>query len=260
MPIAVVSGASTGIGKELAFECARDGYDLVLIARSRDALEAVAAAIHAATGRSSQIIVSDLANPAAPREIFDQLSAQEAQIEVLINNAGFGLLGRFWELGEEEQMRMVYLNVGALTHLTRLFLPGFISRRRGRIMNLGSTAAFQPGPLMAVYYATKSYVVSFSVAIHNEARSYGVTVTAVCPGPTFTEFAERAGLTNARLFNRSTVMTAAEVSKLGYAAMKRGKALVITGRLNGLMAFLTRFAPIGLTASMARRFQETQPG
>lgn len=260
MPIAVVTGASSGIGKELALECARDGYDLVLIARSRGALEAVAAGIRSATGRYCQILVSDLSNPAAPRQIFEQLGAQESQVEVLINNAGFGLLGRFWELSEEEQMRMVHLNVGALTDLTRLFLPGFISRGKGRIMNLASTAAFQPGPLMAVYYASKSYVVSLSAALHNEARSYGVTVTAVCPGPTVTEFAERAGLRNARLFKSGLAMTAAEVSRLGYAAMKRGKAVFVVGRLNTLTAFLTRFAPIGLAASIARRLQEVETG
>ena len=173
MPIAVVTGASTGIGRELAFECARDGYDLILIARSEAPLELVAQALLEKTGRKAQILVKDLSDTHAAGEVFEILKPIASQIEVLINNAGFGLLGHFWELSEEEQVRMIQLNVASLTHLTRLFLPGFIERRRGRVMNIASTAAFQPGPLMAVYYASKSYVVSLSVALNNEAKDFG---------------------------------------------------------------------------------------
>jgi hypothetical protein len=258
MPIAVITGASYGIGRELAIECARDGYDLALVARSREPLETVAAAVHSSTGRLCHIFVCDLSDPAAPQHLFEEMAPLEPEIDILINNAGFGLVGKFWELPEDDQMRMVYLNIGALTHLTRLFLPGFIGRRRGRIMNVASTAAFQPGPLMAVYYASKSYVLSFSAALHNEVRSYGVTITTLCPGATATEFASRAGFSNPEIFNSRLAMSAGEVARMGYAAMKRGKPLIITGRVNALMAFLTRFAPIGLTASMARRFQEVQ--
>jgi short-subunit dehydrogenase len=258
MPIAVVTGASTGIGRELAFECARDGYDLILTARSRAQLEKLAESIGAATGRSSHIIACDLSEPNAPAELFDRIGNLAAQIEILINNAGFGMLGQFWTLSEQDQTRMVHLNIGALTHLTRLILPGLIERGRGRIMNVASTAAFQPGPLMAVYYASKAYVLSFSVALNNETRSRGVTVTALCPGATVTEFAERAGFTNPRLFKSRMAMSAAQVARLGYKAMKRGTPVAITGRVNALMAFLTRFAPLSLTSSMARRFQESQ--
>ncbi len=132
--------------------------------------------------------------------MFAEISRAGQPVDLLINNAGFGLVGRFWELDEAEQMCMVQLNIAALTHLTRLFLPMFVERRRGRILNVASTAAFQPGPLMSVYYATKAYVVSFSEAVHNEAREFGVTVTALCPGPTRTEFDKRAGASQHKLF------------------------------------------------------------
>ncbi len=257
MPAAVVTGASTGLGREFARLCARDGYDVVLIARSRPLLEELSAEIQQSTGRAVQVIVKDLSRPEAPREVFDELTAVGLQVELLINNAGFGLVGPFWILKEQEQLDMIQLNIGALTHLTRLFLPGFVDRRRGRIMNVASTAAFQPGPLMSVYFATKAYVLSFSEAVHNEVRKHGVTVTAFCPGPTSTEFDKRAGTTHTRLFKSKNVMDAATVAKIGFAGMQRGKPLVIAGRLNTTMAFLTRFAPRQFMASMVRRFQET---
>lgn len=258
MAIALITGASTGLGREFARLCARDGYDLVLIARSRPQLEELAAEIQQNTDRAARVIEKDLSIPDAAREVFDELTSAGLNIELLINNAGFGLVGRFWELDEEQQMQMVQLNIGALTHLTRLFLPGFVQHRRGQILNVASTAAFQAGPLMAVYYATKAYVVSFSEAVHNEVRDYGVTVTALCPGPTKTDFDKRAGVTNTRLFKGRNVMDAAAVAHIGLAAMRAGKPLVIAGRINTVMAFLTRFAPRQLTASMARRFQEAK--
>jgi uncharacterized protein len=258
MPTAVITGASVGIGRELARLCAEDGYDLFLIARSQPQLETVAGEIRKSTNRTVEILPKDLSHPSAPREIFENISHSGARIEALINNAGFGLLGRFWELGLQQQMEMIQVNVAALTELSRLFLPGFIEQRRGRILNVASTAAFQPGPLMSVYYATKSYVVSFSAAIHNEVREYGVSVTCLCPGPTETEFQRRAGASSTKLFTRRHPMDAATVARTGLRAMKAGKPLVITGRLNALMAFLTRFAPMQFTASMARRLQETK--
>ena len=258
MPGAVITGASTGIGRELARLCAHDGYDPILIARSQPQLETVAAEIRKSTNRTVMILPKDLSHATAPREIFEQISSSGVPVETLINNAGFGLLGRFWELDLQQQIGMVQVNVTALTELSRLFLPAFIERRHGRILNVASTAAFQPGPLMAVYYATKSYVVSLSAALHNEARDYGVTVTCLCPGPTETEFAQRAGTTSTKLFRARAPMDAATVARIGLKAMRAGKPLVITGRLNALMAFGTRFAPIQFTAAMARRFQETK--
>ena len=258
MPIALITGASTGLGREFARLCARDGYDVVLIARSLPQLEELAAEIQRNTNRNARVIVKDLSIPDAAREVFDELTSAGLNVELLINNAGFGLVGRFWELDEEQQMQMVQLNVAALTHLTRLFVPGFVQRRRGKILNVASTAAFQPGPLMAVYYATKAYVVSFSEAIHNEVRDYGVTVTALCPGPTKTEFDVRAGGTNTKLFKGRNVMNATTVAQIGLAALRAGKPLVVSGRLNAVTAFLTRFAPRQFAAAMARRFQEAK--
>ncbi len=257
MPTAVITGASLGIGRAFAYVCARDGFDLILVARSQVQLDSLAAELRQSTGSKVLTISQDLSEPGAADEVFQQVSRSGLPVEALINNAGFGLLGPFWEVDRRQQQRMVQLNIAALTDLTRLFLPGFIERRRGRILNVASTAAFQPGPLMAVYYASKAYVVSFSQAVHNEARRFGVTVTCLCPGPTKTEFAQRAGMNATKLFSGKATMSAETVAAIGYRAMKRGKPLVIAGRLNALGAFLTRFAPMRLTAAMARRMQET---
>ncbi len=257
MPAALVTGASTGLGREFALICARDGYDVVLVARSESQLQALGAEIEANLRCKVLVIAQDLTAQDAGRTVFETVARSGFSVEVLINNAGFGLVGRFWELDAARQMQMVQLNIAALTELTRLFLPELIAQRKGRILNVASTAAFQPGPLMAIYYASKAYVVSFSEAVHNEARDFGVTVTCVCPGPTKTEFAERAGMSSSRLFKSGMAMTAKEVAEKGYLAMKAGKPLMITGRMNAAMAFLTRFAPLQFTASMARRFQES---
>ena len=256
MPTALITGASTGIGRDFARLCARDGYDLVLTARSQPDLEALASEVRGQTGRGVLVLPKDLADPAAPEQLFQELNRADLSVEVLINNAGFGLLGRFWELDTREQVNMIQVNITALTELTRLFLPGFIERRGGAILNVASTAAFQPGPLMSVYYASKSYVVSFSRAIHNEASDFGVRVTCLCPGPTQTEFHKRAGASNTKLFTAARMMESAEVARIGWNALKAGKPLVIAGGLNRMMAFLTRFAPTQFTASMARRVQE----
>jgi len=258
MPTALITGASTGIGRELAYLCAEDGYDVVLTARSEAQLAVLAADIQQKTGRSAWVFAKDLSDTAAPRQLFDDIRCTDITVDVLINNAGFGFVGRFWELDEKEQMQMVRLNVDALTHLSRLFLPGLIKRGHGGILNVASTAAFQPGPLMSVYYATKAYVVSFSEALYNEAREHGVTVTCLCPGPTKTEFDKRAGLSGTKLVESGRVMSARSVAEIGWKALKAGKPLVIAGRLNALLAFFTRFAPIQFTASMARRFQESK--
>lgn len=258
MPAVLITGASTGIGREFAHVCARDGYDVALVARSRIPLETLAFEIRQKTGRLAHVIEKDLSHPDAASELFDELTRSGIDVDVLINNAGFGLVGRFWELDEAEQMEMLRLNIGALTHLSRLYLPVFVQRRCGGILNVASTAAFQPGLLMSVYYASKSYVVSFSEAIHNEAREYGVTVTCLCPGPTRTQFDKRAGASATKLFASGRTMDAASVAQIGWDGFKVRKPIVIAGRLNAAMAFLTRFAPIQFTASMARRFQESE--
>jgi len=260
MPTVLITGASTGIGRELADLAAADGYDLVLVARSETLLQNIALDLRHKFNRNVTVAAKNLGNPDGPREVFDAVVSAGIDVEVLINNAGFGLLGKFWEVDEHEQLNMIQLNIAAVTDLTRLFLPGFIARRRGRIMNVASTAAFQPGPLMSVYYATKAYVLSFSEAIHNEARDFGVTVTCLCPGPTDTEFSRRAQVTATKLFSGGNVMNARKVAEIGWNGMKRGKPLVIPGTLNRVMAFMTRFASRQLTASMARRMQEKENG
>lgn len=257
MPLVLITGASTGIGREFAFVCARDGYDLIVTARSRNQLETLAAALRESTGRSIHVFAHDLSEPTAPGRLFEEVMQSGLTPDVLINNAGFGLVGRFWELDDAEQIQMVELNVTALTHLSRLFLAGMIANRNGGIINIASTAAFQPGPLMAVYYATKAYVVSFSEALYNEARDHNVTVTCLCPGPTRTEFDKRAGASATKLFSSGRAMSAQAVAQIGWNGFQRRKHLVVAGRMNAAMAFLTRFAPIQFTASMARKFQET---
>jgi uncharacterized protein len=256
MPAALITGASTGIGREFAYLCAHAGYDVILTARSEARLEELAANVRQRTGRKAFSIPIDLADPDSPGQLYRQATGLDVAVEVLINNAGFGLVGRFWELDEIEQMQMVQLNMGALTHLSRLFLPGFVARRRGYILNVGSTAAFQPGPLMSVYYASKAYVVSFSEALHNEARDHGVKVTCLCPGPTSTEFDKRSGASGTKLFKDGNAMSALSVAQIGWDALQAGKPLVVAGGLNAAMAFLTRFAPRQLAASLARRMQE----
>lgn len=257
MAFALITGASTGIGRELSKLCAKAGYDLVLTARNKGPLDELAAAILAESGRRSIVMAKDLSLAGAPQELYAELEGVRGEIDILINNAGFGLLGLFTELDISGQMDMLQLNCGALTHLSRLFGADMTARRRGYILNVASTAAFQPGPLMAVYYATKSYVVSLSSALHNEMKDFGVGVTALCPGATLTEFQKRAGVESSRLFKGPNVMNAREVAEIGFEALMKRKPLVIAGRLNAAMAFLTRFAPRQFTATMARKVQET---
>jgi short-subunit dehydrogenase len=251
MAIAVVTGASTGIGRDLARLCANAGYDLALVARNRQKLEELAREFPA---RNVRVIASDLSRPEVPEQVYSELAG--AEVAMLINNAGAGLRGYFHELDAAAQMSILQLNVNALTRLTRLFLPAMVERRSGWIMNVASTAAFQPGPLMAVYYASKAYVLSFSEAVYNEVRDKGVTVTAVCPGPTATEFGDRAGMEGTKLFTSPNIMDSAIVARLGFEGMLAGKPVVITGTRNRLMAFATRFAPRQFAASLARSLQE----
>src|SRR5580765_8141121 len=198
--LAVVTGASSGIGLALSRLLARDGHDLVIVAQHAERLAEVARELTAQCGVRVVEIAADLSEWAAPLEITGELKRHGLTPDVLVNNAGFGLRGMFAELDLGEQLRMVHVNVSALTHLTGLLLPDMIARGRGRVLNVASTAAFQPGPLMAVYYATKAYVLSFSQALAEELRNSGVTVTALCPGATATDFADTAGVGNSNLF------------------------------------------------------------
>src|SRR5438128_1555599 len=205
---ALITGASSGIGLELAKLFARDEHDVVLVARRADKLKQLAAQLGSAHNIRATVIPADLADPAAPEEIFRALRAADVELDVLVNNAGFGVTGPFLATDAAAELRMIQVNVTALTHLTKLFLPGMLGRGAGRVLNVASTAGFQPGPLMAVYYATKAYVISFSDALAEELRGTGVTVTCLCPGPTKTGFQEAAHMDGVRIFKLPLVRCA----------------------------------------------------
>lgn len=253
MSTALITGASGGIGYELAKLFARDHHNLVIVARSADRLTQVAAELQV-HGGTVKTIALDLSAGPAPKFLFDRLAG--TPIDILVNNAGFGSSGDFAHMPEEEILGQVQLNVTALTQLTRLFLPAMVQRRSGRIMNVASTAAFQPGPLMAIYYATKAYVLSFSEAIANELRDSGVTVTCFCPGATHTGFAKRAGNDKSRLFKQLGAMDADKVALDGYRALMEGRTLAISGMHNWLVAQSTRLAPRKMVTAISRWVNE----
>jgi len=250
MPTALITGASGGIGYELAKLFARDHFNLVLVARSEDKLRRVADELKE-HGVTVKTIACDLSDRSAPKSLFDQLRREEIAIDILINNAGFGTHGEFAQTPESEILGQIDLNIRALTELTRLFLPPMIARRSGKIMNVASVAGFQPGPLMAVYYATKAYVISFSEAIANEVQGSGVTVTCFCPGATHTGFARRAGIEQSRLFSLGA-MSADSVARDGYRALMKGRTLAIPGAHNWLIAQSSRFAPRRMVTAVSR--------
>jgi short-subunit dehydrogenase len=251
MSTVLITGASGGIGYELAKLFARDHHNLVLVARSADKLAQVATELKT-NGVNVKTIALDLATPPAPKFLFDQLHSDGTTIDILVNNAGYGAFGDFAQMPEEEILGQLDLNIRALTELTRLFLPPMIARCSGRIMNVASTAGFQPGPLMAVYYATKAYVISFSEAIANELHNSGVTLTCFCPGATHTGFAARAGTEKSRLFKKLGAMSAEKVALDGYRAVMEGRTLAISGTHNWLVAQSTRFAPRKMVTAISR--------
>jgi short-subunit dehydrogenase len=255
---ALVTGGSGGIGLEIAKVLARKGYDLLLVARTRDALEAAAGQLEGKFDIKAHAFAADLRRREAPEQIFDFLQNEDIAIEILVNNAGFGLGGEFSETELTRELEMIQVNIAALTHLTKLFLPQMIKRRSGRVLNVASTAAFQPGPLMAVYYATKAYVLSFSQALAEELRNTGVTVTALCPGPTQSDFADAAQMTNSRLFTTFGVADADDVAQYGVGAMLKGKRVAIPGIRNKMLAQANRLAPRTLSTKLARLAQETR--
>jgi short-subunit dehydrogenase len=253
---ALVTGASSGIGLELARLLAADGKDLVLVARNRDRLTQLAVELQQKHGVSVNVLAADLADPDAPASIARALSGIGVAVETLVNNAGIGVHGRFAETDPARELEMIQINVVAPTELAKMFLPAMVRRGRGRVLNVSSTAAFQPGPLMAVYYATKAYILSFSEALANETRGTGVTVTTLCPGPTLTEFQERTGVNDTVLLKSPLAMDARRVARAGYEGMKKGRSLVIPGVMNRLMVQGLRVLPRKTVTRAARRIQE----
>lgn len=252
---ALITGASGGIGYELAKLFARDKHSLVLVARNHAQLEKVAAECRTLGAPQVTVLPKDLAELEAPDEIFAETERRKIRIDFLVNNAGFGERGPFLKTNLDNELEMVQVNIVALMHLTKLYLPGMVQRRFGRVMQVASTAAFQPGPFMAVYYATKAFVLSFSEATFEELRGTGVTVTALCPGATTTKFAQRAGMLNSKLF-KMRVMAAQPVAEIGYRGFMQGKPLVVTGLRNRLMAFSIRLGPRALVRKIVRSIQE----
>ncbi len=246
----LLTGASSGIGLELGRVFARHKHDLILVARSKEKLEQLAREWSTEFGVKVDVAAVDLSRPNAAGQLANR------DVDILVNNAAFGLNGTFVDLDLRRQLEMIELNVTALTHLTGLFLPAMVKRGRGRILNVASTASFQPGPMMAVYYATKAYVLSFSEAIAEELRGTGVTVTALCPGPTATDFTRVAGMANSRLHRRFAA-DAKSVAEKGYRALMKGKRLLVPGMINKLTAVSVRFSPRGLVTRIVKGMNRT---
>lgn len=253
--VALITGASDGIGYELAKCFAREGHDLILAARNEEKLKSVAAEIAATYGVRVSHIVQDLSAPEAARQLFDEVRKRGVAFDYLVNNAGAGTYGLFAETDLERELRMMQLNMNSVTALTKLVLPDMLKRRKGGILNVASTAAFQPGPLMAVYYATKAYVLSFSEALANELKGSGVTVSVLCPGPTRSGFQRSAGMESSKLFRRG-VMNATDVAEIAYRQFMRGKTTIIPGLRNKIFSLSVRLGPRKLVPMIVRLLQE----
>ena len=239
----LITGASSGIGRELARQFAGDGADLCSIARSEDRLRELAAELAAESGVTVEVVPADLARPGSADQIVQTLAQRQIEVDVLVNNAGFGARGPVAGIGVGRQLDMIEVNVAALTRLTALLLPAMgLERRRGGDSDVASTAAFQPGPNSAVYYATKAYVLSFTEALAEEVRGSGVRVSCLAPGPTDTGFAARPGATGSRPLRRG-VMDACGVARVGHDGLRRGKTLVIPGLRNRALAVGARLSP-----------------
>ncbi|MGZ6132387.1 MAG: SDR family NAD(P)-dependent oxidoreductase [Myxococcaceae bacterium] len=253
---ALVTGASSGLGEEFARLFANDGVDLILVARRRERLESLADALRAPGKVSVQVIAADLGVPGDVERVIREVQAHGAEIEFLVNNAGLGNVGPFAGSALGTQLMMVDVNIRALVRLTHAFLPAMLQRRRGRVLNIGSTAGLQPGPFGAVYYASKAFVNSFTEALAHELKGTGVTATVSLPGATATEFASVAGSGESRLF-RSGVMTSAEVARDAYRAMLQGKAFVVHGWKNKVLGFSVRLGPRSVVRAISAAMNKT---
>ncbi|HET7236710.1 MAG TPA: SDR family oxidoreductase [Actinomycetota bacterium] len=257
---ALVTGASSGFGREFARLFAADGFDVALVARTGAVLEELAQEIEVRHAVTAHVLPLDLARPSAPRELVSELTARRVRVDALVNSAGFNRFGPFVEGDERRILELLQVNMAALTHLTRLVLPGMIQRGWGRIVNLSSNAAFQPGPMMADYYASKAYVLSLSIALSEELRGTGVHVTALCPGPTSTGFQRAARMEDPRLVAGRELADVTEVAAWGYRQMKRGRAFAVQGARWRTLAFSTRFVPRTTAARIIAMAQRSLSG
>ncbi len=255
---ALITGASSGIGRELAKLYAADGYDLLLVARRGEELSKLAEELTKKNQRKIWTHVEDLSAPNAAQHIHDKCVELDLTIDVLVNNAGFGHLNEFVEADQHRISQMIQVNVAVLVALTGYFLPMMKQRNRGHVLNISSTAAFPPGPLMAVYYASKAFVLSFSEALSFELRQSAVTVTALCPGPTKTGFGDVAGMQKTDLFKSPNVLSVERVAQAGFLAAKRGTRVCIPGLLNKLLIAGVRFCPRWLAMMIVYRVQSNR--
>jgi short-subunit dehydrogenase len=251
---ALITGPTSGIGLDLAALFAAGGHDLVLVSRNADKLDQLAAELKRKHGIQVTVIACDLSEPDAPARLQLELELAKISVDVLVNNAGYAQYGAFLETDADQERRMMQLNMVTLTELTKRLVPEMVKRGRGRVLNVASTAAFMPGPLMAVYYATKAYVLSLSEALASELEGSGVSVTALCPGPTRTGFQARAQMESSRLV-KGKIMDSATVAKIGYRALMAGKPLVIPGFGNQVQAMAPRLIPRSAMPAIVKRAQ-----
>ncbi len=256
MATALITGASNGIGLELAKIHASKGGDLVLVARNKSKLDELKHELETKFNIKVYTIGKDLSAANAAKEVYDETSKQQIKIDYLINNAGFGDFGFFAETDWNKELQMINLNITTLTQFTKLYLQDMLKRKSGKIMNVASTAAFQSGPTMAVYYATKAYVLSFSEAVDNEVRDQGISITALCPGATESGFQAAAAMEESNLVKGRKLPGSKEVAEYGYAAMLKGKSVAIHGFMNWIMANSVRFIPRSIVVKVTRKIQD----
>jgi len=251
----LITGASSGIGLEFSKVFAKHNHNLILVARSSEALTELKTHLEKNFGVDVKIIIKDLANPNSPGEIYEEVHKLGIDVSILVNNAGFGTYGKFLEQDLVVEHEMIQVNIDALTQLTKLFLKDMLAKGRGKILNVASTASFQPGPFMAVYSATKAYVLSFSEALAEELRGTGVTVTTLCPGPTKTNFQKVAKIDGGSLFGKN-IPAGKDVAEFGYDAMIQGKRVAVYGFKNRFLSQASRFLPRKTVTRIVRKMQE----
>ncbi len=252
---ALITGASAGIGLEFAKIFAKEKHDLVITARNKTKLNELADEIKTKNNVNVKVIAKDLSKQNAGEEIFDELKNENIVTDVLINNAGFGVFDHYWKVELQDEKNMLQVNIMALTELTNLFAKDMANRGGGKILNVASTAAFQPGPTMTGYYASKAFVLSYSQAIDFELRKKGVQVSTLCPGPTITEFQIRANMEDLNLFKKGFTMSAEKVAQIGYYGLMKGKPVIIAGAMNKISAMSSKISPAKVSMKIVNWLQ-----